>query len=110
VCELLKALIQDEGHHAMATSDGLAALDLVARGIIRPDLILADYNLPNGMEGVQVTTQLRERLHHEIPVIILTGDISTGAMRDIALHDCVQLNKPVKARELTLVIQRLLPI
>ena len=35
-----------------------------------------------------------------VPVIILTGDISTGTLRDIALQDCVQLNKPVKPKEL----------
>ena len=65
-------------------------------GRFRPDLILADYNLPNGMNGLQLAAQLREKLHRPIPVIILTGDISTGTLRDIALQDCVQLNKPVK--------------
>ena len=80
------------------------------RGTIRPDLILADYNLPNGMNGLQVAAKLREKLHRQIPVIILTGDISTDTLRDIARQDCVQLNKPVKLKELTQVIQRLLPI
>ena len=53
--------------------------------MIRPDLILADYNLPNGMNGLQLAAKLREKLHREIPVIILTGDISTDTLRDIAL-------------------------
>jgi len=82
----------------------------VARGTIRPDLVLADYNLPNRLNGVQLAAKLREKLHHETPVIILTGDISTTTLRDIALHDCVQLNKPVKPTELMEVIQRLLSI
>jgi two-component system, chemotaxis family, CheB/CheR fusion protein len=64
--------------------------------------------LPNGMNGLQVTAKLRERLGREIPVIVLTGDISTGALRSIALQNCVQLNKPVKVNELTQAIQRLL--
>ncbi len=110
VRELLELLLKDEGHYAATAPDGIAALELTARGRITPDLILADYNLPNGMDGLQVATKLREKLHREIPVIILTGDISTGALRDIALHDCVQLNKPVKLTELTRVIQHLLPI
>jgi two-component system CheB/CheR fusion protein len=88
--------------------DGVAARELVARGRIVPDLILADYNLPNGMDGLQVAAALRERLHRHIPAIVLTGDISTGALREIALHDCARLNKPVKLNELTEVIQRLL--
>ena len=60
------------------------------------------------MNGLQVAAELREKLHRQVPVIILTGDISTGTLREIALHDCVQLNKPVKLKELTEVIQRLL--
>ena len=44
---------------------------------------------------------MRETLHRQIPVIVLTGDISTETLRRIASQDCVQLNKPVKAaREL----------
>jgi two-component system CheB/CheR fusion protein len=108
VCELLETFLKGEGHHAATASDGVAALDLVARRMIRPDLILADYNLPNGLNGIQLAAQLREKFHRTTPVIILTGDISTSTLRDIALQDCVQLNKPVKLPELTRTIQRLL--
>jgi two-component system CheB/CheR fusion protein len=83
---------------------------LVERGTIRPDLVLSDYNLPNGLDGLQLATQLRKKLHRPIPVIILTGDISTGTLRDIELQGCLQLNKPVKLQELTQSIQRLLSI
>lgn len=109
VRELLEHHLKDEGHHTATAPDGIAALELVARGTVRPDLILADHNLPNGMNGLQVTAKLREQLHRQIPVVILTGDISTATLRDIALQDCVQLNKPVKLKDLTQVIQRLLP-
>ena len=106
---LLEHLLGEEGYHAAAVPDGIAALDWAAKGAIRPDLILADYNLPNGMDGLQVTDKLREKLGGAVPAVILTGDISTGTLRAIALHDCVRLNKPVKFEELTETIQRLLP-
>jgi two-component system CheB/CheR fusion protein len=108
VRDILALLLEDEGYHAAVAPDGPAALELITRGTIRPDLILADYNLPGGMNGLQLTAMLREQLHRKIPVIILTGDISTGTLRDIARHNCIQLNKPVKVKELTQVIQRLL--
>jgi two-component system CheB/CheR fusion protein len=108
--ELLDHFLKDEGHHTATAPDGIVALDLVARGVIQPDIILTDYNLPNGLNGLQLTVQLWEKLHHGIPAIILTGDISTATLRDIALQDCVQLSKPVKATELMQVIQRLLAI
>ncbi len=91
-----------------AAVDGHDALELLARGTMRPDLVLADYNLPHGMNGVQVCQKLRQELDRQIPFIILTGDISTETMRDIALHDCVHLNKPVKLGDLTRAIEKLL--
>ncbi len=109
VCELLEIFLKGEGHRAAAAGDGIAALDLVTQGTISFDLILADYNLPNGLNGLQLIAQLREKFRRPIPAIILTGDISTGTLRDIALQDCVQLNKPVKLHELTQAIRRLLP-
>ena len=110
VRELLEVFLKDEGHRVATAIDGIAALDLVERGTIRPDLVLSDYNLPNGLDGLQLATQLRKKLLRPIPVIILTGDISTGTLRDIELQGCLQLNKPVKLQELTQSIQRLLSI
>ena len=110
VRDLLELLLQGEGHRTTAAPDGDAALESVSRGAIQPDLVLADYNLPDGRTGTQITAQLREKLHRQIPAIILTGDISTGALRDIALRQCLHLNKPVKPEELTRAIQRLLAV
>ena len=39
-------------------------------------------------------------------MIILTGDISTGSLRDIARQDCLQINKPVKLTELMRFVQQ----
>jgi two-component system CheB/CheR fusion protein len=108
--ELLAMLLKDESHYVATATDSTAALELVAKGTLRPDLILADYNLPNGTDGLEVTAKLREKLGHKVPTIILTGDISTDVLRNISRQDCVHLNKPVKADMLTQVIQRLLPM
>ena len=108
VRELVELLLAGEGHQVTAAPDGHAALALVDEGRIDPDLVLADYNLPNGMDGLEVAAKLRERLRHQVPVIILTGDISTTTMRDIRSQHCVQLNKPVKLKEMMQAIERLL--
>ena len=108
VRENLELFLKEEGYDATTAVDGPAAVELTARRTIRPDLVLADYNLPNGMNGIQICQELRRQLSRPIPFIILTGDISTEALRDISVHDCVQFNKPVKLRELTRAIERLL--
>ncbi len=110
VRELLEAFLKDEGHEVATAYDGIRARDLVAGGMVRPDLLLADYNLPNGMSGTAVITLIREEHHHPVPAIILTGDISAKTASKVALQDCVQLNKPVRLKELTQAVQRLLPL
>jgi len=107
--ELLEILLKGEGHRVVTAGDGIAALEWAAQGNLGPDLILADFNLPNGLNGLQLTAKLRDTWQRPVPVIILTGDISTGTLRDIALQSCVQLNKPVKLPELRDAIERLLP-
>jgi two-component system CheB/CheR fusion protein len=108
VRQMLVRLLGGDGHRVDAAADGLAALERVARGAIQPDLILADYNLPNGLSGLQLTARTRGKLRRTIPAIILTGDLSTETLRAISAQDCVPLNKPVKVDMLTQVIQRLL--
>ena len=110
VRELLEVLLKDEGHDVATASDGPVALDLVKHGMARPDLILADYNLPTGMDGVRATLLLREALHRPVPAIILTGDISTSTLGSIAREGCERLSKPMKPKELTRAIQRLLSL
>jgi two-component system CheB/CheR fusion protein len=109
VRELLEIFLTDEGHVTATAADGFAALDLIARGQIVPDLILSDYNLPGGMDGLHLIGKLRETLGHPVPAIVLTGDISNDTLREIERQGCTQLNKPMKLRELSQIIQRLLP-
>ena len=108
VCELLELVLKAEGHQVAAAPDGIRALELSARGVLRPDVVLADYNLPNGMNGIEVIAKLREQLGRQIPAVMLTGDISTGTLDAISRQDCVQLNKPVKLPALSRMIQGLL--
>jgi two-component system CheB/CheR fusion protein len=109
VSELLALFLANEGHSVSTAADGMVALELVRHAPQPPDLILADYNLPNGLNGLQVTTRLREMVQRQVPVVILTGEISTRTLREIAMGNCVYLSKPVKVDELNEVIQRLLP-
>ncbi|WP_347546869.1 chemotaxis protein CheB [Roseomonas sp. CAU 1739] len=108
VRDLLTRVLEEEGHRVIAAPDGSTALELVAGGGLRPDLLLVDYNLPGGMDGLQLSATLRKRLHHHVPAIVLTGDISTSTLREIAMLDCVRLHKPVKLPELTETIQHVL--
>jgi two-component system CheB/CheR fusion protein len=108
VREMIKLLLDGEGYRTSVAVDGAEALELAAQEAIRPDLVIADYNLPGDVNGLEVIAGLQKQLQHEIPAIVLTGDISTNTLREIARHGCIHLNKPVKALQLTRLIQHLL--
>jgi two-component system CheB/CheR fusion protein len=110
VRDLLRLYIIGEGHKAIAVADGVEALDLMARSGAALDLILADYNLPGAMDGLAVARALQARFKREIPLVVLTGDITNEAARAIAAAKCVQLTKPVDARRLMQVIKDLLSV
>jgi two-component system CheB/CheR fusion protein len=109
VLELLEQLLTGDGHIVRTACDAAAALTLVTGGVIRPEILLTDYNLPNGMDGLELLAGLREMLQSALPAIVLTGDISRETLAKIAAQDCIQLSKPVKPHELTAVIERLSP-
>ena len=102
--ELLELLLSDAGHHPISVADGVAALAMTER----PDLIIADFNLPNGPNGVEVITTIRQRFTQRFPAIVLTGDISTATLSAIAKHRCMHLDKPVEAAELLRAVVHLL--
>ena len=109
VRELLALYLREEGSRPTAVCDGAEALDLMARKAVRPDVILADYNLPGGMNGVQLIAALRRQAGRAIPAVMLTGDTSAAVMRDIAAQECVQLHKPVRLAQLREAILTLMP-
>ena len=104
ILELLEMLLRDAGHRPIGAADGVIALASTER----PDLIVADFNLPNGPNGVEVIAKLREKFHREIPAIVITGDISTQTLRAIASIRSTHLDKPVEAVEVLRVVTNLL--
>ena len=108
VRELLELHLREYGHGVVAVSDGVAALDLFERSRKVPDIVLADFNLPNGLNGILAATRLRSKFGTNVPTIVLTGDISTATLLEIERHECCHLDKPVRVEELDRVIQNLL--
>jgi len=101
VREMLEMLFDDEGHRTTVVASANEALELAARAVFLPDVIIADYNLPGDMTGAEVIARLREKLRRDIPAIILTGDISSDTLSKIAVAGCVHLSKPAEPEVLT---------
>lgn len=104
--EMLGTLLRSQGHLVTTALNSPQAMDCVARGM--PDLVLADYNLPNGPNGLELAASIRAAVSRPLPVIILTGDISNATLRAVSLGGCAVLSKPVGLPELQEAIARAL--
>jgi two-component system CheB/CheR fusion protein len=103
---VLEQTLRDEGHTVTTAVDGPAALRQIA--LSTPDLMLADYNLPNGLSGLDLAVGMREAVKREVPAIILTGDISSETKSLMASQNVFLLTKPVRQNDLILAIDGLL--
>ena len=92
VAEMLERLLRVEGHAVMTAHDGPSAMALIAHRV--PDLILADYNLPNGPTGLELSKLIQSVAGRLVPTLILTGDISTATTRAVAEAGFATLSKP----------------
>ena len=72
----LKAILEGSGYDVIRAASAEAAMDILNRDV--PDLIVADYQLPN-MDGRELTRQLRlnERTR-AVPIVLMTGDERIG--------------------------------
>ncbi len=107
LCDLLGLLLESEGYQVLAARDGPSALKLVQDGSA-PHLVLADFNLPGGLNGLQTVSRIRQTTAPALPAIILTGDISTQTRRTVMAERCTQLNKPAKREDLIRTVAALL--
>jgi len=110
IAELLELFLKGEGHRVTTERDGMDALAHIEHAALQPDVILSDYNLPNQLNGLQLAAAVRKALFRDVPVIILTGDISTETLREVTRQNCVHLGKPVKLSFLAAAIQDVLPL
>ncbi|CAN1723183.1 two-component system, sensor histidine kinase [Hyphomicrobium sp. 1Nfss2.1] len=86
---------------------GLAGI-LGAAATNGPDIILADYHLDDGANGLDVVRALRSRAGTAIPAIVITADRTAPVADAARALGCELLLKPVKPAELRALILHML--
>jgi two-component system response regulator PilR (NtrC family) len=103
--DLLRILLEKEGHEVLTAADGTAGLAQATSHEL--DLVISDIKMP-GLDGVGLLSALRERAL-TMPVIMVTAyaesDSAIQAMKQGAFD---YLTKPFKVDEIRLVIRRAL--
>ena len=72
--------------------------------VVKPDLLIVDYRLEEGLNGVDAITALRARFGAAIPAILVTGSTMTGHDKEAHDHNFHLLIKPVVPNKLRAMI------
>ncbi len=103
----LEVLIKGWGA-SIASFDSVAASAAWASAsdpdIVKPDLLIVDYRLEDGLNGVDAIKALRARFGSEVPAILVTGSTMTGHEMDAQAHNFHLLIKPVVPNKLRAMI------
>lgn len=79
---------------------GIAGLTSADAAAFLPDIILADYHLDHGANGVDAIRAMRSRAGAAIPAIVITADRAVAIADAARAIGCELLLKPVKPAEL----------
>ncbi len=96
----LKAMLEGWGYDVLAARSKDQALLLLEKDGRRPRVLLADHQLQHGQTGPEAVAVIQDRLGHDIPGIILTGDASPERKAEAERAGLRILHKPVLANEL----------
>jgi CheY-like chemotaxis protein/anti-sigma regulatory factor (Ser/Thr protein kinase) len=106
----LESLLKSAGLDVVSAANGNAAVALVTKKNIRPNLVLSDFNLPDPMNGVESISALRAALASEIPAVVLTGDVRLQVLETIANQNIQVVMKPTDGDQLIQLINQLMSV
>jgi signal transduction histidine kinase len=72
-----------------------------------PDLLVSDYRLRGGENGIETIAQLRVAADHMIPACLMSGDTDPGLMQLAKAASLTLLHKPVRPAKLRSLVRHL---
>ncbi|MGQ9365000.1 PAS domain-containing hybrid sensor histidine kinase/response regulator [Azospirillum sp. ST 5-10] len=92
----LAMMLEGWGYRVVEAGSVREALGHLNDHGLKPDLLLADYRLPDGETGLMLMDTVRRRLGGDTPGILLTGDTSSDRLREASAAQCALLHKPIQ--------------
>jgi signal transduction histidine kinase/CheY-like chemotaxis protein len=91
----MASLLSSWGHEVVAAGSLAEMLERVETSLRRPDLILCDYRLRDGENGIDVIKRLQSEYNDDIPALLVTGDTAPDRLREARESGLTLLHKPV---------------
>ena len=97
-------LLSDWGYSVSACESFIDAVEVCK--IRKPDVLISDFHLGEGKNGLETVLHIREKFNSEIPVLLITAD--TDLMIDTQIPRFILTHKPVRPARLRLMINHLI--
>jgi PAS domain S-box-containing protein len=104
--ESTQILLERDGHTVVAVEDPVHALAHLRQTNWRPEVVVSDFNLPGGINGLELIKLIRSEFCAQVPAILLTGGISTAMQDTVGAANCLLLYKPVSSATLKAAIEQ----
>jgi signal transduction histidine kinase len=104
----MASLLASWGHEVVAAGSLTEMLERIETSFRRPDLILCDYRLRDGENGVDVIKRLQSEYNDDIPAALVTGDTAPDRLREARESGLVLLHKPVSNSKLRATVGNLI--
>lgn len=105
VREALVLALQTLGHQVLDVVDKNGLLAELKQ--FQPHVVMTDYRLAHGENGLDVVEAVKSRLGAKFPMILVTGDTDPALLRDMADHGVVIFHKPLNLNALQACFQEL---
>jgi CheY-like chemotaxis protein len=96
--QTITRMLEAGGFEVRTASNGIEALERLARERSEIDLVLSDVTMP-GMNGIDLSYHIREQ-YPDVPVAIVSGDVSELERSIIGRADVPFIKKPFHAESL----------
>lgn len=109
LADAMTILIEDWGAHVIHAENGEDALQLLTDIDLTPDVVLLDYQLGNGMSGVELYAKIKET-YDAVPARVISADRGVEIQRQCEQHGLVLLSKPIDPAVLLAFLSSIIPM
>jgi two-component system, sensor histidine kinase len=104
----MSSLLTGWGHDVVTGGSGDEVMQRLSSRPDRPDLVICDYRLREGENGITVIQRMRSEYNQDIPAMLITGDTAPDRLAEARASGLILLHKPVPNSKLRAAIVNLL--
>jgi signal transduction histidine kinase/ActR/RegA family two-component response regulator len=105
-CAAIESLLTGWGCKVSAVQTEVQARALMVNGVV-PQVIVSDYRLGQGTNGLQVISALRNLAEHPIAACLMSGDSDANLLQAAKVAGLTVLHKPVRPAKLRAFLRRM---